>query len=364
MATVSKNRQVYRRAVRRSAHSSTGKRKGKHLSTNCDAAHVFLSQEFMPLWNIRNGDIPDPCKLESDFFKSLSFLAKLYGFTPIDVKGYSFPENILVAHSHAERQIRRDNYNLSLLILQDDDGSVYLATRQHLNTGYCLYHVPVLPLLRLLQGEQTRRAALLLLSVFTYLYKCVKIPYYNDGMSYLYGIYEMIIEWIMMDEGDYDEADFRKVMHEITDARDVGDYINHKISDRRNLLRFKHRLSAFHPVTDLDDDCLFIAKAAYRLYESYPKRTLTDATQDGVLEQGEEYVYIEQYVSFVAETKGELYRQVTESVNAEFQEVYSMEEPTIVQVFDRKQRCKAKGLEFERDLFYLLDNLCSILNKY
>lgn len=72
---------------------------------------------------------------------------------------------------------------------------------------------------------------------------------------------------------------------------------------------------------------------------------------------------MEKYISFISATKGWLYESIEESINNEFNEYGSMDEPMILQRFDGNE-IQGNSLDFETRLFALLDDLCALLYNY
>jgi hypothetical protein len=76
-----------------------------------------------------------------------------------------------------------------------------------------------------------------------------------------------------------------------------------------------------------------------------------------------EAIGMEKYISFIADTKGWLYENLSDSINNEFNEYGIMEEPSISKSFDGS-KVTQESLDFENRLFTLLDDLCSLLYNY
>ncbi|MNY62568.1 hypothetical protein D3C86_1994070 [compost metagenome] len=72
---------------------------------------------------------------------------------------------------------------------------------------------------------------------------------------------------------------------------------------------------------------------------------------------------MEKYISFISDTKGWLYESIEESINNEFNEYGTMDEPTIIKCFDGRERTE-NSLDFESRLFALLEDMCALLYNY
>lgn len=274
-----------------------------------------------------------------------------------------YPYNILLSYWQVKR-LCLPQPDTSLYILSQDDGVVTLATQQVFETGTCLYFIPVLPLQRLLSDRKRRQAAELLLSVFSYLYHVAGVPYYRDNSSALCYYYDMIAEWVLDDPDSYEENERVRWSAELNRAAHWGDTIFRKLFSRVQLERFAARLDKFLPRDEPEQDCLTVARAFYALWQAYPQATIFRNMSVGATTEEDEEgcIHAEQYVSFVADTEGWLYEQISETLNTEFNECSTMEQPTILNVHDGRQT-EERSLDFEQRLFPLIDDLCTLLNN-
>ena len=110
-----------------------------------------------------------------------------------------------------------------------------------------------------------------MLSVCSYLYYIVNIPYYRQEDNFLYYQYEMLKEWLN-DEEDNEETPVYKC--EFDQAEWIGDRMEKKIFNPANLTYFKERLNCFKCKDVLDLDCLKLAQGAFALLEQYPNENV------------------------------------------------------------------------------------------
>lgn len=334
------------------------------VSTATDVANGFLITTFLPKLEAMKTVQPatEVEKIETDFYCSLCAVARHYnGFEPMDTRTFGYPYNIVLSvwevKSHLKRNIR--NWS-SLRLVQDDKGKTFFISEEQYNTGTTLFYIPVIPLYKMLKEPKTKRAAQLLLSVFAYLYHVADIPYYRQEDAYIYWQYEMIADWIEQD--DETELDSRK--EELKVAQWCGEKMEQKIFNRKNLDVFVNRIKAFKPKNDFEQECLNVAKGMFALYTDYPATTVfqhAKYVQDDE-EQDDEVIAMRKYISFIADAKGWLYETVAESVNNEFNECGTTEEPTIVKEFNGSAITDC-SLEFENRLFPLIGDLCYLLNN-
>ena len=119
--------------------------------------------------------------------------------------------------------------------------------------------------------------------------------------------------------------------------------------------------------SETENACIRMAEEVFALYVQYPQQSIyrnAMPTIHDIEETGEdEYpISMEMYVSFCAETEGNLFQHFLDVVNAELNERYSIEEPTICKYFDGK-RVTGEELDFERRLFSVIDELIYILHN-
>ncbi|MBN8785459.1 MAG: hypothetical protein J0I84_00060, partial [Terrimonas sp.] len=323
------------------------------VRSGANVANAFLKTTFLPKLEIKSVQPRmEAEKIETDFYKSLCAVARHYnGFEPMDTRAFGFPYNLALSvwevENHLKRYVR--NWN-SLRLVQDDKGKTFFISEEQYNTGATLYYIPVVPLYKMLRNRETKNIALLLFSVFAYLYHIADIPYYRQEDAYIYWQYEMITDWIEQD----DEAELDSRKEELKVAKWCGDKVEQKIFNRKSLDVFALRLESFRPKNDFEQECLNIAKGFFTLYTDYPATTVFQhamcANDDA--EQEDEVIGMNKYISFIANANGWLYETLAESVNNEFNEYGTIEEPTIVKIFSGANITDC-NLDFENRLFPL-----------
>jgi len=354
-----------RRGDRQAArHGRNKKRKAQGLA-NRNAANDFLKHSFLPVAVEIEGSLHDQKKIEQQFFASLKNLAMLYSFDEIDVNGNVYPYNIVLAYEHAAKCLKEKSPSLSLIIAQDEDLAACLATIKTFNTRTTLYYIDVKILHGLLKQKRKKKITDLMLSIFSYLYQIVHIPFYMDEDSYLYYCYERIATWLD-DEPDERESEHLKTNLEgIALSKSAGDIIRKQISDRSHIILFEKRLKGFEPRNDWEKKLLETGRKAFALLTEYGLRSITDAMcEDLFEEEPEERIRYEQYVSFYWDDRGWLADNIFEQVNIELQELGTIDEPITVQLFDKPQQKEMHDLDFAKRLFGLLDQLCETIITY
>ncbi len=358
--TVKRVRQLDAKAkgCKRSAERQT------QISTDSHVASGFLKCTFLP--KLKETKTVKACrksdKMERDFFQSLFKLAEHYQIEPMQTRQYPYPYNMALAISDMEEKLKQKILDWEEIRLVQDNRKNYFVSEERYNTGSTLFYIPVASLYRMLHNRKRKRNAHLLLSVCAYLYHIADIPYYRQEASYLYWMYEMMNDWVEMDDQTEQTAVY---LAEIKQAEYIGDYTEQRIYNRINLTVFEQRINSFKVKDDFDKECLTAAKEAFVLYQTYPNENVfRNAKPNGEAseEDMENIIGMEKYISFYADHKGWLNESLIEAVNSEMQEYGQMEEPIILKQFDGRD-ITANSLCFENRLFELLHRLSDILNN-
>lgn len=351
-----------RRKCRQTARCAGSKKEPEQFCSARTPADGFLRHSFLPLFE-KGEKLPDQFEVENDFFNSLAILKGLYGFEIRNVANKSYPYNILLIYADIQKQLSQSAQDIELKIIQDDDGTVKLATQHCYNTCNTLYYIPVLPLYRLLQNRKQKQTAELLLSVFAYLYHIAGISYYRENNSYLFYNYECMEEWLLEDLVDEDCQGRNSMISELNTASYYGDVMHRKIYNPHHLSVFDKRVNNYKVNTSFQNDCLSVAKKALGLLQKYPSDTIFRNTSNQEFESEEGIIRAEQYISFIADTDGLLYENIQRVVNDEFNECSQIEEPTVLQIYDAQNKLSNSVLDFEYRLFPLVNDLCTLLNN-
>lgn len=342
-----------------------GTERQTQISTDSNVANGFLKSMFLP--KLKETKTVQACRksdiTERDFFQSLSKIAEHYQIEPMQSKQFPYPYNMALAMSDMEEKLKLKVWDWEEIRLVQDSKKTYFVSEERYNTGATLFYIPVASLYRMLHNRKQKRNAHLLLSVCSYLYHIADIPYYRQEASYLYWMYEMMNDWVEMDDQTEQTAVY---LAEIEQAEYIGDYMEQRIYNRINLTVFEHRINGFKVKNDFDRECLYVAKAAFYLYQTYPNENVfRNAKPNGEVsdEDMENIIGMEKYISFYADHKGWLNETLIESVNTEMQEYGQMEEPIIQKMFDGRD-ITANNLCFENRLFTLLHSLSDILHTF
>lgn len=361
--------QTARRVYAMDAESQRRRRGAERQTKVCacgDATDGFLKVSFLPRLQqsktAQGGQ--ESAKMQSYFYTSLASLAEHYHIVPMPTRHFEYPCNVALALWDLNEKLKKSVGNFSELRLLQDNHRTYLLSEEKFNTGTTLYYIPTNPIYQMLKDPKYKKNAQLLLTVCSYLYHIAGIPHYREQGSYLYWLYEMHREWTEQDE---DREENERYVREFNRAEYIGDYIEKKIFSPMNLTFFEKCLNAFKIRDAFDKECMDIAKKAFDLYSDYPNESIfrNAPIHDGDEEDDpeSESIGMEKYISFISDTKGWLYQSIEESINNEFNEYGSMDEPTILKPFDTSEHIST-SLDFESRLFALLDDLCALLNNY
>jgi hypothetical protein len=331
-----------------------------------DATNGFLKVAFLPI--LQRAKTVQACqesaKMQDDFYSSLDSLARHYHIVPMPTRHFEYPNNTALAVWDLEEKLKKSVGNFSELRLLQDNHKTYLLSEEKYSTGTTLYYIPVEPIYQMLKDPKYKKNAQLLLSVCSYLYHSADVPYYRQQGSYLYWLYEMHREWTEQDE---DREENEIYVREFDKAELIGDCIEKKIFNPMNLTFFEKRINDFKSSDALDKQCFEIAKKAFALFTDYPNESVFrnapthDEEEDEETEN--ESIGMEKYISFISDTKWWLYESIEESINNEFNEYGSMDEPTIIKCFDGRELTE-NSLDFENRFFALLDDMCALLYNY
>ncbi|ANF50290.1 hypothetical protein A0O34_07070 [Chryseobacterium glaciei] len=337
------------------------------------ASNGFLRTTFLP--RLKETETVPPCqriilKMEMDFYKSLSQMAKHYDVEPRPTNDFEYPYNMAFALSDIEQKLKNKVIHWDAVRLVQDKKKTYFISEERYKTGSTLYYIPVVPLYTMLKDKSRKKIANLILSVFSYLYHIADIPYYRQENSYLYWQYEMLTDWVEEDE-ENDDTDHYKL--ELQQAKSIGDAMEQKLFNPINLQRFEQRINTIIPKDEFEGECLKMAVEAYQLYQEYPsagifrnaQRSATDPEEEDEngYEDDENRLTMDKYISFYADSKGSLSDNLYDTVNNEFNEYGEIQEPAISKCFDGRP-ITDNTLDFEIRLFTLLDNLIYLLNNY
>lgn len=325
-------------------------------------AYGFLKQPFLPRYEIDKKKLPKEAKAKKEFFTSLAVLSKELCFDFSNYNDYCYPFNILLAKSEIEKQLKKTAKNIELTIIKDDKGKICLATNDYYPTSNTLYYIPVIPLYRLLQNKKEKRTAELLLSVFSYLYHIARIPYYRENHSYLYYHYECNRDMLIDVWDDGAPEDNQATISEFNIAYYYGEVMLRKMYNPCNLIFFQNRIDCFSPKTALQKACLLLAQRTYELMIAFPDQHIFQNTAHATFEETDEIISAEHYISFVSETHGLLFDAISQSVNDEFNECSDIDEPTVFKIYDKNTKKLTNTLDFEKQLFPLIIDLCTLLN--
>lgn len=334
-----------------------------------DVANGFLKSAFLP--KLKTANSAQPCtgnkKTEKDFYHSLSLLTEHYGIEPMQTKSYGYPYNISLALWDTQEKLKQMIYNWDSLQLVQDRKKTFFISEERYSTGATLYYIPVMPLFEMLNDPMRKNTAQLLVSVCSYLYHIVDIPYYRQESSYLYWQYEMLTDWV---EQDDDTCETEMYKSELRQAEWVGRRIEQKLFNRTNLTFFEQRLKSFKPTDGFEKECRQLACDALALYTEYPHANIfrnAIKPDEDLGDESEDYdqetISMEKFISFMADGKGWLYESLSDNINNEFNEYGNVEEPAIRKRFDGSP-ITGNHLDFENRLFTLLDDICYLLNNY
>lgn len=358
METTSKTRRIGAPIRPTRSAGRPANRKAKRCPLGFDR-HAFLKQGFRPLFAPEHGGLADQEFFENSFYASADKLCRLYGLEMPSKSPLPYPMNLSSDYSGLKFKLEQQNPNLMLRFVGGAGVSPRLATLKTFDTGNTLFYLPIAPLLHLLEKQETQSLGELLLSVYSYLFRIVRINHFCSAYSYLGAIYEMIEEWCLFEEGYFDnEAERRECELFFARLWEQGKVSLHLLSETQHLECFAGRVAGFEAKDANERDFKKNAGNFSKLYLDYPNRSICDNIQEPIDgQQDEPTIRLEQYLHFFWDFDGMVYDTFIESINAELGECSLIEEPTTVQYFDNTQTKIVHDLDFEERLFELLHAL-------
>lgn len=325
------------------------------VCTSYDVANAFLKMQFPKrLHEIEEVQDNDKLKMEREFYKSLSNIIKKFELEIQDFRNIPFPYNISESLKALRLGLMNNKEDWKDVRLIHANNSTYFAREERYCTGMTLYYIPVIPLYTLLQSKKTETVGNLLLSVYAYLYHVLHIPYYRGNDCYLNHTYQVLDDWIVDDGAD------EETIEDNNEAKKIGDCMKVKIKDPINLRYFGRRIKNFKPKNDFDGLSFRVAKEFFELFQNYPNvpiyRKFYPLRFRDESDDYERTVMLDDYISFCASIKGNLFDSLIETVNSDLQEYGEIDEPTIFIPYDGR-KIDENNFDFERAVFRSLDNL-------
>ncbi|WEK36149.1 MAG: hypothetical protein P0Y53_01430 [Candidatus Pseudobacter hemicellulosilyticus] len=330
-------------------------------ATTVDAKNGYLKCRFFPL-TMPHRKPPEygiPPNAETDCFQSLCHLADFLGIEHPERVELPFPQNAALAIWDLRAKARKIGAAWDKLDLVQGDNRYFFEAEYCHNLGWSLYYIPTAPLLVLLCDPRRRSTAQLLLSVYAYLYTHAGIPYHGDKCTYLYHQYSAMPEWL---DGAEQSPETQTHRAEVRDVLRRAKTMKRIITCPRHLHDFRQRLEAFSPKDALDWDCLTIARTAYSLYREFPGRSFNRAAPKMMQDEELEVTGMAQYISFVDDVQGWVWKEILEGVNADLQECMTMQVPTIVHRFNGLP-IRSDTFRFEGRLYEMLRQLIDLFSN-
>ncbi|WP_116789537.1 hypothetical protein [Flavobacterium psychrotrophum] len=308
-------------------------------------------------------DSREIARIGKGFCTSLAQLTAHYGIALPLSEPFHYPETITTLLPLLQETLKGEVKDFYSLRLVQAKPIAFLVSEERHSTGQSLYYIPVVPIYKMLRSKRHKKAGILLLSVCSWLYRIVDVPYYRQENAYLYYQYDMIKDWVEQDtDNEYEGGEKQDLYTAIT----IGDHIEKKLSNAANLEQFTCRLNSFRAMDDVDQECFVVATQAHALFSQYPNESIfrntpfREESEDDYYDN--ETISMDKYISFSADTKGWLFDTVADTVNNEFNECGEIEEPTLVKCFNGTPT--TGSFDFERRVFNLMDRLCDILYNY
>jgi hypothetical protein len=308
--------------------------------------------------------LPEQSTVERDFFKSLSYLSKHYGLRLTNYRSLPYPHNILMTEKEVNIKLKTKGRYRELQIVEKDDSQICLSVRETFNHDFRLYYIPVMPIYDLWQKTAFAHCAELLTAVCAYLYIEADVTYYRDEETYMFYNYEILSEWITEGKDDMEKDDYKMQQSAYDKAIKQGNFIQEKMM----ATGFRHSLdsliASFIAVSDFEKECLKIARNCWGLWQAFPAMNLFKhaSLQNYEADDYEDnYIAMHEYFSFVGSVKDSVSDTLRGMVNNDFNERSRYQEPEIITFFDEPKPSYNDELAYEKRLFSLIDDLCTLI---
>lgn len=309
-------------------------------------------------------ELPRQTATERDFLKSLSRLSRHYGLPLRDYRALPYPYNILMAERETRRKLQVRGRHRDLRVVETENGRTCLAVRETFDRDFDLYYIPVQPLYDLWQTPGQEPCARLLTAVFACLHREAGVSFYREEDTYLFYTYEILQEWITDGREDMEAEDDERQQNDWHRASLHGDFIWAKMLGCDGLTSLESLIADFQPENGFERSCLTIARHCFALWQDYPGRNLyTHASlKDDEAEDDEDnYIALQEYVSFIGSVDDSISDSLLEMVNNDFNERARFQEPEMLTLFDQPRGRYSDELAFAERLFALIDDVCSLL---
>jgi len=350
---------------RKSAGRRRDHERNKEARSVIRTSNDFLRQQFLPLRDAGLFKRISQHSIETNFYNSLTNVCNYY---PCNIPNYSdhvFTYNIFRIYKDVCDQLKQFHPEVQLKITEVNGRHGILQTVSVFDTNRTLYYVPVEPLVNLLKTKANQQLAGLILSMFAYLHHVTKMSWHTGTGDYLSGTYEMIQEWLESAEDEYDTDDFKSQVAEFTALRRYSKIIYKSLNDKKHLHEFEKRVHRFTPVDQNQKAISKIAKTFLTLYKKYGMRNFFDNMNEALFDPEDDNhirIYADQYFSFCWNNDGWIADQLFDTVNSEFQEMDSIQEPTIFRSFEQPHKLSKPDFAFESELLNAINDLSYHLN--
>lgn len=348
------------RSPRQGAGHGTGSAGQTPVCPGRPVTNGFLKRPVPPLYTCEANGLPRQQVAEKAIGRAFKEIAAKYGIDPGSLDRTAYPYNVLTAFDRLTHALQYERPEADFYIVSTEENGIALLERETVPNNNTLYYIPVAPLYRSLKVRPKCKGLQVLLSVFAYLYHVAEIPYYCDPSSYLNWQYEMIAEWMENDPDAFEEGYYQRRIADLKMAAYIGEQIARKIHNPCHLEWFERRVNGFVPQSHWDSEVQEIGRQALHLYQQYPNATLTSNVAESEDDYDNETIEIGQYVSFIHDFEGSLYDEIFQMVNDDFGNRGTLQEPTCEMVYGIAGN-KEGSLDFERQLFALIDDLTTLL---
>jgi len=327
-------------------------------------ADGFLRHNFLPVYE-PSPYLPDRKKVEQVYLKSIKNISAHYNIGPIDVSGFSYPYNILLANRDISRKMKVKGRYRELRIEENDDLEIQVSVNESVSTGSTLYYIPLLSLYKSLQ-EGVNPCAPILLGICVYLYRKAGVCHYKDEESYLCYLYDIMTSWIEDDREDMDEAEYKQQRTTLDEIFAVGDEMEKLLNDESWLTQLQVRIQGFMPNNPFEKSCVHIANETLVLWAEFPSANIYQHITPIDENDEDEYygngkIKVTDYISFIGETSSSVYDNLINMLNDDFNERSAVQDFEHKIVFNQKPEKQKDILAYEERVIRIIEELCDLI---
>lgn len=329
----------------------------KTLCAGGTGTHTFLTHNFLNYASALTEKPRFGRNSKSSFQRSVSNICDVYGMDAPDLSCIPFPFYIERGYRSVEQQLSVKAKDIRLQLFEDSAKNILLATWQGIPVKGKLYYLPVFAVYNRWTKNPMDETALLSLSLFSYCYKVLGVPYHTEYASYVMDSYMIVDEWFDDYEWTEEEETAKEVKTELKMIQCNSRELLKELKKDCHLEQFEWRVANYKGNTKEEQQIKEIAADALDLYKRYPNRSLMATMMADNEENKDEYhLDAPMFISFYWGNESPLVTEgMDERLNSTANESGTMDIPGDYQYFDGRQDKETLNFDFAKRAMALLD---------